>query len=534
MILCITETYKVTNISLSPVSISIQKMLFVKKITANTQRTPDKLALQFLDPPEQQVTYAELEAGIRLCMGHLAGLGLQPGDRIALQLPKGLEFIQLHLAALRLGAITLPLNTAYPPAELVYFLKDSGAHLFFTDTTRQEALKDISIDLPALEQVIYIDVETPAEFSTLLTRNPLVYSPYLEFHHQPDTTVLMVYTSGTTGRPKGAEITAGNVTANLEALHAAWGWEREDVLLHALPIFHVHGLVVALYGALFAGASCLAFRKFDARRTLETLSSGEPTLFMGVPTIYQRLLALPDAGEFDLSSMRLLTSGSDRLPNETFLAFQETFGHTLLERYGMTETGMNLSNPLHGERRMGSVGLPLPGVEARIVDPETEVPLSDGDIGAVQIRGPHVFKGYWRQPDKTAAAFNPDGWLRTGDMGLRAPDGYFTLKGRAKDLIITGGLNVYPPEVERVLAEHPAVTASAVLGCPDPEWGENVVAVVVLESRKTVAEPALIDFCRARLAAYKCPKAVHSVAALPRNAMGKVQKGELREKFCGR
>ncbi len=465
-------------------------MLFIERLTTNIRQNPGKLAIAFLDPPEQQITYAELDTAIRRCMGYLAGLGLQPGDRLALQLPKCLEFIVLHLAALRLGAITLPLNTAYPPAELAYFLEDSGTRAFFADEARRGSVESLAAKLPDLEQTIFLDTETPSDFSTLITNG--IYSTALEFAHQPDSVVLMIYTSGTTGRPKGAELTAGNLSSNLDALQTAWGWQEDDVLLHVLPIFHVHGLVVALHGALHAGASCLALRKFDARRTLEILSSGECGLFMGVPTIYQRLLALPDAASFDLSNMRLLTSGSDRLPDETFLAFQETFGHTLLERYGMTETGMNLSNPLDGERRMGSVGLPLPGVEARIVDPETEQPLPDGKIGAVQIRGPHVFKGYWRQPEKTAAAFSPDGWLRTGDLGQRASDGYYTLKGRAKDLVITGGLNVYPPEVERILAEHPAVNTSAVLGCPDPEWGEQVVAVVVLQAGETVSEAALI------------------------------------------
>jgi malonyl-CoA/methylmalonyl-CoA synthetase len=253
---------------------------------------------------------------------------------------------------------------------------------------------------------------------------------------------------------------------------------------------------------------------------------------MGVPTIYHRIMALPDAPQYDLSHMRLLTSGSDRLPDETFLAFQETFGHTLLERYGMTETGMNISNPFEGERRMGSVGLPLPGVEARIVNPETEEVQADGRVGEVQIRGPNVFKGYWRQPEKTAQAFSHDGWLRTGDLGLRDADGYFVLKGRATDLIITGGLNVYPPEVERVLSEHPAVGASAVIGCPDPDWGEQVVAVVEIRSGESVSAEDVMAFCQERLAAYKCPRKVVFMQSLPRNAMGKVQKAELRSELC--
>ena len=232
------------------------------------------------------------------------------------------------------------------------------------------------------------------------------------------------------------------------------------------------------------------------------------TLFMAVPTIHKRLVDFPDAGDYDLSHMRLLTSGSDRLPDDVFLKFQEVFGHTLLERYGMTETGMNLSNPLHGERRVGSVGLPLPDVEARIVDPITEEPLPDGEVGEVQIRGPHVFKGYWQMPGKTADAFTADGWLRTGDMGLREADGYYTLKGRSKDLIITGGLNVYPPEVELVLVEHPAVAECAVIGCPDDEWGERVTAVIVPRRGVEVTAEDIIDHCRAQLANYKAPRKV--------------------------
>ena len=234
----------------------------------------------------------------------------------------------------------------------------------------------------------------------------------------------------------------------------------------------------------------------------------------------------------DLSRMRLLTSGSDRLPDDLFFGFAETFGHTLLERYGMSETGMNLSNPLHGERRVGSVGLPLPGVDVRIVDPATGAPLPDDMVGEVQIRGPHVCKGYWRQPDKTAAAFTPDGWLRTGDMGLRAPDGYFTLKGRAKDLIISGGFNIYPPEVELALAEHPAVAASAVIGCPDDEWGERVVALVILTPGCSATAQEIMAHCRERLAAYKTPRVVHFVDEFPRNALGKVQKAILRSAYC--
>jgi malonyl-CoA/methylmalonyl-CoA synthetase len=343
---------------------------------------------------------------------------------------------------------------------------------------------------------------------------------------------VIIYTSGTTGRPKGAEITHANLTANLDALHSAWGWTPDDVLLHVLPIFHVHGLFVALHAALHAGATTLLMREFEPHRTLQNLLEKQCTVFMAVPTIHQRLLDLPNASHFDLSHVRLITSGSDRLPDAVFKGFQETFGYTLLERYGMTETGMNCSNPLLGERRMGSVGLPLPGVEVRVADPEDGRLLPLGDIGEVQLHGPSIFKGYWQQPQKTAETFTSDGWFRTGDLGFQAADGYLTLCGRSKDLIISGGLNVYPPEVERVLASHPSVAACAVIGCPDREWGERVTGVVVLNAASPISSSELIAFCRAQLAPYKTPKTIHFVEQLPRNAMGKIQKAELRKSLC--
>jgi malonyl-CoA/methylmalonyl-CoA synthetase len=505
-------------------------MSLIAALAENVRASPDKVALEFIDPPLQRVTYADLEANVRAGMGYLRSLGLKSGDRVALQLPKCLEFIDLHLATLRLGAVTLPLNPAYPPDELAFFLRDSGASLFFAAEPEAARAGLLFSELPDLKECIPLDPSRRERFESLLSG--FKGMPVDEGPIQPDATAAIIYTSGTTGRPKGAEITHGNLAANTAALHAAWGWRPDDVLLHVLPLFHVHGLFVALHGALYAGATTLLMRSFDPRRTLQALVERRCTVFMAVPTIHRRLLALPDAGEFDLGGVRLITSGSDRLPAEVFTGFQRVFGQTLLERYGMTETGMNLSNPLAGERRAGSVGLPLPGVEARVVNPETGSPLPDGEVGEVQIRGPNVFKGYWRQPELTAAAFTPDGWFRTGDLGLREPDGYFTLKGRARDLIISGGLNVYPPEVERVLAEHPVVAACAVVGCPDPEWGERVTAVVVLKPGCEAAGEEIIAFCRARLAAYKAPKAVCFVEELPRNSMGKVQKGELRERYC--
>jgi malonyl-CoA/methylmalonyl-CoA synthetase len=508
-------------------------MSFLNSFTKNVRKYPDKIALDFIDPPLQRLTYAELDEMVNRTAGYLQSLELQPGDRVALQLSKCLEFILLHLATIRLGAISLPLNLSYPPDELKYFLEDSGAKLFFALESAKEKVESILPKLPELKECVFLDPSTYQKFNSLISNSPISHLPSPA--SSLSNTAVIIYTSGTTGRPKGAEITHGNLISNLEALHEAWGWTPDDILLHVLPIFHVHGLFVALHGALYAGATTLLMREFNAQKMLELLSSGKCTVFMAVPTIHKRLLDMPNANQFDLSHVRLITSGSDRLPDEVFIGFQNTFNYTLLERYGMTETGMNCSNPLRGEKRIGSVGLPLPGVEVRIVasgDAEMVEILPDGEIGEVQLRGPNVFKGYWRQPDKTAESFSADGWFKTGDLGFREKDDYITLYGRSKDLIISGGLNIYPPEVERVLVEHPAVNACAVIGCPDAEWGERVTAVVTLEKGESVSSEELIRFCREKLAPYKSPKAIIFRDDLPRNAMGKVQKAELRKSVC--
>ena len=514
-------------------------MSFLNSFNENVRKYPDKVAVEFIDPPLQRYTYAELDELINRTVDYLQKLGIQSGDRVALQLSKSIEFILLHLAAVRIGAITLPLNLAYPPDELKYFLEDSGAKLFFALEASKDKIETILTELPDLRGCIYLDPSRVDEFQSLITNyqsssldTPLEKHSGLLDHRNTNDTAVIIYTSGTTGRPKGAEITHGNLISNFEALHSAWGWQADDVLLHVLPIFHVHGLFVALHGALHAGATTKMMREFNAQKTLELLSSGRCTVFMAVPTIHKRLLDVPDASQFDLSQVRLITSGSDRLPDDLFTGFQKTFGYTLLERYGMTETGMNCSNPLNGERRIGSVGHPLPGVEVRIVHSETGEILSNGDIGDVQLRGPNVFKSYWKQPEKTTDSFTADGWFKTGDLGFRESDGYITLCGRSKDLIISGGLNIYPPEVERVLIEHPAVNACAVIGCPDPEWGEKVTAVVVLHKGESVTGEELIRFCRERLASYKSPKSIAFKEDLPCNAMGKVQKAILRKEIC--
>jgi malonyl-CoA/methylmalonyl-CoA synthetase len=505
--------------------------VFLDTLINNCTTYANKPAIELLgdDGGVQIVTYGQLDDHVSRAMHYLQSLGVQPGDRVALQLPKCLSFVYLHLAAVRLGAITLPLNPAYPAQELGYYLADSEASLFFADRQTAGEIERLLPDLPAIRHCITLDPADHHWIGTVIVDGVFTPPPPATDPHQ---TAMMLYTSGTTSRPKGAEITHGNLTANLDALHEAWGWQNDDVILHVLPIFHVHGLIVALHGALNAGATAVLLPRFEAQQTLDLLTSGRFTVFMAVPTIHRRLYNSANGRAIDLSHMRLMTSGSDRLPDDLFFGYQGTFGYTLLERYGMTETGMNLSNPLHGERRVGSVGMPLPGVEARIVNPATEQPLPDGEIGEVQIRGPHVCKGYWRQPEKTREAFTDDGWLRTGDMGMREADGYFTLKGRAKDLIITGGLNVYPPEVELVLMEHPAVAACAVIGCPDDEWGEQVTAAIIAVPDADIAPDDLIAFCRQRLAAYKAPRRIIFVDDFPRNALGKIQKAKLRESLC--
>ncbi len=504
--------------------------MFLNSLTKHYRNQPEKLAIELIsEAGRQRVSYAQLEARVNRTADYLRSLGVQPGDRVAVQLPKCLPFVYFHLAAMQIHAVFLPLNPAYPLAELCYFLADSSASVFIADAKDQTKIDAITMELPAHRKTIYMDDLEGSGERWLDSYSPVNRHP---LPTDANRTAMMLYTSGTTSRPKGAQITHGNLCANIKSLHSAWGWQNDDVLLHVLPIFHVHGLVVALHGALHAGATAVMLSQFEANSVLDLLQSKRFTVFMAVPTIHRRLYHQAAGQTIDLSHLRLMTSGSDRLPDDLFFGYQKTFNVTLLERYGMTETGMNLSNPLKGERRVGSVGLPLPGVSARIVHPDTGDSLPDGEVGEVQIKGAHVCKGYWQQAEQTAVAFTRDGWLRTGDLGLREADGYYTLKGRLKDLIITGGLNVYPPEVELVLMEHPSVAACAVIGCPDEEWGEQVVAAIIPQQNQSADSDALMTFCRQHLAAYKVPRRVVVADEFPRNALGKIQKAKLRRWLC--
>ena len=491
--------------------------------TCNSQ--PSKLALEFRgERTTESATYSDLLSRTARTAAWLERQGVVTGDRVAVCLPKSSTGLQLHLAACGMGAVSMPLNPSYSSAELEYLLHDSEAKLLVgpDDPSWDETAAKLSHAVPA--QVMRID---PANFVADL---PETGMDLADKRFPGDQTALILYTSGTTGRPKGACMTHASLTANMNMLGEAWGWRNDDVLLHVLPLFHVHGLLVALHGALHAGAACIMHSKFDASPTLDELREGECTVFMGVPTIYRRLLAATGAQECDLRHMRLMTSGSDRLPVDAFEAIADRFGVRVVERYGMTETGIMTSNPLDGERIPGQVGVPLPGVEMRVVDPSTGSSLPPGEVGEFQTRGEHVFGGYWRDSEKTKRSFASGGWFRTGDLGIRDSSGRYEIKGRSSDLIISGGFNVYPSEVERAMVEHPRVAQCAVVGLQDPEWGEAVTAFVVTDGGHAT-EPLLLQHCRQRLAGYKTPKRVEFVDRLPRNAMGKVQKAQLRAAF---
>jgi len=434
----------------------------------------------------REISYGALETGAAQVAGRLVAEGVAPGDRVALQAEKSAEAIMIYLGVLKAGAVFLPLNSAYTAAEVDYFLRDAEPKVFIADPPAWVAE---AAAYPALEAA-------PRAASDLAA---------------------LIYTSGTTGRSKGAMLSHGNLTANALALHAAWGFTPDDVLLHALPIFHVHGLFVALHCALLSGCPMVWLPKFSDAEVLAGLDRA--TVMMGVPTFYTRLLANPGFTKAKADKIRLFISGSAALLPSTFAEFEERTGHRILERYGMSEAVIITTNPLRGERIAGSVGYPLPGVELRI---------GGGDqAGTIEIRGPSVFSAYWRMPEKTAEEFTPDGFFITGDVGRQDADGRVWISGRAKDLIISGGYNVYPKEVELVLDELPGVTESAVIGLPHKDFGEGVVAVVMGQGE----EAALIAEARRQLAAYKAPKRVLFVDELPRNAMGKVQKNLLRERY---
>jgi len=472
------------------------------------------------------VTYADAQKGAARHAALLAGLGLAPGDRVAVQVEKSPEALLLYLGCLRAGLAYLPLNSAYQEAEVAYFLENAEPRAVVAQPKSLPWLTPLAARL-GIDHVFGLDERGEGSLVEATRAAP---ERFATVARSGGDLAAILYTSGTTGRSKGAMISHRNLASNAQVLHRAWGFRPGDVLVHMLPLFHVHGLFVACHCMLMNGGPMRFHARFDAARAIADFR--ESTVFMGVPTFYTRLLGEPGLTREACSSMRLFVSGSAPLLAETHVEFERRTGQRILERYGMTETGMLTSNPLEGERRAGSVGRALPGTQVRVVDDSGRA-CPPGENGHVQVRGPNVFAGYWRMPEKNAEEFTADGWFRTGDMGSLSADGYLTIAGRSKDLIITGGYNVYPKEVELALDELPGVRESAVVGVPHPDFGEAVTAVVVAAEGARVTEEELIAALRKRLANFKVPKRVHLVGELPRNAMGKVQKNVLRERYRG-
>jgi len=452
----------------------------------------------------------------------LTGLGARRGDRVAVQVDKSPASLFLYLGCLRAGLVYLPLNTAYQRGELSYFLGDAGPRVVVCRPPAAELMQELCGDR---SHIFTLDED---DGGTLGRAAAAAAHDFATEEMQPDDSAVIIYTSGTTGRSKGAVVTHRNLASNARVLVDFWKFGESDVLLHALPMFHVHGLFVANHCALLAGAKLLWHGKFDVKLVMRDLT--RTSVMMGVPTFYTRLLNEPAFTRALCNNVRLFVSGSAPLRLETFKDFEARTGKTILERYGMSEAGMISSNPLAGERRGGTVGFPLPGISVRIAD-ERDQPVENGVIGAIQVKGENVFAGYWRMPEKTREEFTADGYFRTGDIGVFDRDGYLSIVGRAKDLIISGGYNVYPREIELVLDAIPGVAESAVIGVPHPDFGEAVTAVVVTQKDARLDPVAVIGALKNTLANYKVPKAVHFVDDLPRNAMGKVQKALLRDRF---
>ncbi len=448
----------------------------------------------------------------------LKSSGLEPGGRVAVQVHKSLRAIELYLGTVAAGGVFLPLNTAYTAAELEYFLGDATPSIVVVDPAREAEIAPIA----GAAQLLTLDASGGGSLSAGLTDEVITPEP-----RTGDDLAAILYTSGTTGRSKGAMLSHDNLYSNSETLRDYWRFTDRDVLIHALPIFHTHGLFVATNVALLAGATLHFLPGFDAEAIIAAMPSS--TALMGVPTFYTRLLADPRLDRALTANMRLFVSGSAPLLVDTHEQWEARTGHRILERYGMTETNMNTSNPYDGERRAGTVGFALPGVEIRIMG--ADGPVEDGEIGVLEVRGPNVFKGYWQMPEKTAEELRPDGWFITGDLAMIDGKGYVSIVGRDKDLIITGGFNVYPKEIESLIDDIPGVLESAVIGVPHPDFGEGVVAVVVPEDESL--EPETIAAAASKnLAKFKQPKQILMLPELPRNTMGKVQKKALRETYA--
>jgi len=476
-------------------------------------------------PDGGEVSYGKLHRESARYASLLVSLGAQPGDRVAVQVRKSPQALFLYIGCLRAGAVYLPMNDAYQRHEIEYFLTDATPRVFVCRPQFRSLADELAVKA-GVSHVLELDDNGGGTLAGGAATQP---DNFTTIARAGDDLAAILYTSGTTGRSKGAMLSHRNLASNAEALHRYWGFRPGDVLLHMLPIFHVHGLFVATHCILMNGSPMLFEPRFDSKRALELLPKA--TVFMGVPTYYVRLLLEPGLTRALCSNMRLFVSGSAPLLTETFDEFKARTGHTILERYGMTEGNMFTSNPYDGERRGGTVGFPLPGVSIRIVDEENH-PVGIGNIGHLQVKGENVFRGYWQMPEKTREEFTGDSYFKTGDMGKCDSDGYISIVGRSKDLIITGGLNVYPKEIEEMIDAIPGVFESAVVGMPHPDFGEAVTAAVVRKNNEegaALTEAGIISALKDALANFKVPKCVYFVDALPRNSMGKVQKNVLRQ-----
>jgi malonyl-CoA/methylmalonyl-CoA synthetase len=492
------------------------------RIGAVAAQRPDAPALR--SPGRADLSYAGLQVAVARYANVLRAAGVERGDRVLVQVEKSPEALFLYLATLRNGAIFVPLNTAYTASEVRYFAGDAEPRLLVCDPRLEGALRPVAASL-SIPRLLTLGPAGDGEFAALAT-NAAGDCPVTEC--EAGETAAILYTSGTTGRSKGAMLSHGNLASNAASLIELWRFAAGDVLLHALPIYHVHGLFVAMHCALLSGACTVLLPRLDVGQLVELMPTA--TVFMGVPTYYTRLLEDARIDARLCASMRLFVCGSAPLLPGTFAAFEQRTGHRILERYGMTEAGMIASNPYEGERVPGTVGFALPGVQARVAD-EHGNPVETGGAGVLEIKGPNVFGGYWRMPEKTRSEFRPDGFFVTGDVATKQADGRIAIVGRAKDLIISGGFNIYPRELELALDEIPGVQESAVIGVPHRDFGEGVVAVLTLQGAARLTEAEVQANLATRIARFKLPKRVFFVAELPRNAMGKVQKNLLRDTY---
>jgi malonyl-CoA/methylmalonyl-CoA synthetase len=483
---------------------------------------PNRLAIETHDG--SRITYGELIARAGQFANVLVERGVKSGDRVAVQVEKSVANLVLYLATVRAGAVYLPLNTAYTLNELDYFITDAEPSLVVCDPAKAEGLKPIAAKVKARVETL------DSHGKGSLTEAAEKASPAFEtVPRDNDDLAAILYTSGTTGRSKGAMLSHDNLASNSQTLVDYWSFTDKDVLIHALPIYHTHGLFVASNVTLFARASMIFLPKLDPDLIIKLMSRA--TVLMGVPTFYTRLLQNPALSRETTKHMRLFVSGSAPLLADTHREWSARTGHAVLERYGMTETNMNTSNPYDGERVPGAVGFPLPGISARVTDPETGMVLPADNIGMIEVKGPNVFKGYWRMPEKTKSEFRDDGFFITGDLGKIDDKGYVHIVGRGKDLVISGGFNVYPKEIESEIDAMPGVIESAVIGVPHADFGEGVTAVVVKHADAKVDEASVLKGLEGRLAKFKMPKRVFVVNELPRNTMGKVQKNILRDMY---